>query len=72
MSNIKIKNPKKINDALKRFNYKFNKQRGNLIILTNDLENKIDTAFIESFRLDNLTVFRKLYYININKKNKDW
>ena len=61
-------NPKKLNLALKRFNYKFHKQIKNQVLIINKSQNKIDTGLIYSNNIDYINFYRNLSFIYENRK----
>ena len=65
-------NPKKLNLALKRFNYKFYKQIKNEVLIINKSQNKIDTGLIYSNTIDYINFYRNVSFIYENKKWKGW
>ena len=59
-----------LNKSLKKFNYKFYKQKGKIVYIINNNSKKIDTTYIDSdVYTDSLFISRKLSF---SKKKKSW
>ena len=65
-------NPRKLNLALKKFNFEFYKKINNQVLIINKSQNRIDTGYIYSKNSDYINFYRAISFSYEKKNQKKW